>query len=53
MELRWRSTSRNLATARITADRTDLSMLTFAKGAYTVQVLDGDARQVALRVARV
>ena len=36
----------SLATGRITADRTDLPMLDFAHGAYTVQVTNGDARQV-------
>ena len=40
------ATGRNLATGRITADRTDLTMLDFARGAYTVQVINGDARQV-------
>ncbi|MBK8340917.1 MAG: hypothetical protein IPK99_13375 [Flavobacteriales bacterium] len=40
------ATGRTLATGRITADRTDLPMLDFARGAYTVQVLHGDARQV-------
>ena len=45
-----KATGRTLATGRITADRTDLPMLDFAHGAYTVQVLHGDARQVALRV---
>ncbi len=40
------ATGRHLATGRITADRTDLPMIAFARGAYTVQVLHGDARQV-------
>lgn len=40
------ATGRNLATGRIIADRADLPMLDFARGAYTVQVLHGDARQV-------
>ncbi|MBK9759227.1 MAG: T9SS type A sorting domain-containing protein [Flavobacteriales bacterium] len=40
------ATGRTLATGRITADRTDLPMIDFARGAYTVQVLHGDARQV-------
>ncbi|MBK7754779.1 MAG: hypothetical protein IPI41_19910 [Flavobacteriales bacterium] len=40
------ATGRTLATGRITADRTDLPMLDFAHGAYTVQVTNGDARQV-------
>jgi len=40
------ATGRTLATGRITADRTDLSMLAFAKGAYTVQVSNGAAQAV-------
>lgn len=40
------ATGRTLATGRITADRTDLPMTDFARGAYTVQVHNGDARQV-------
>lgn len=40
------ATGRTLATGRITADRTDLSMLAFAKGAYTVQVSNGEAQAV-------
>ncbi|MBK9195377.1 MAG: T9SS type A sorting domain-containing protein [Flavobacteriales bacterium] len=40
------ATGRIMATGRITADRTDLPMLDFAHGAYTVQVHNGDARQV-------
>jgi len=35
------ATGRMLATGRITADRTDLSMSAFAKGAYTVQLSQG------------
>ncbi|MEO8588988.1 MAG: GEVED domain-containing protein, partial [Flavobacteriales bacterium] len=37
---------RTLSTGRITSERTALPMLPFAHGAYTVQVLSGDARQV-------
>lgn len=40
------ATGRTLVTGRITADRTDLPMIAFAHGAYTVQVTNGDARQV-------
>ncbi len=40
------ATGRTLSTGRITTDRTDLPMLDFAHGAYTVQVTNGDARQV-------
>lgn len=40
------ATGRIMATGRITTDRTDLPMLDFAHGAYTVQVFDGDARAV-------
>ena len=40
------ATGRTLATGRITSDRTELPMASFARGAYTVQVHNGDARQV-------
>lgn len=40
------ATGRTLSTGRITSDRTDLPMTDFARGAYTVQVTNGDARQV-------
>ncbi|MBK7555693.1 MAG: T9SS type A sorting domain-containing protein [Flavobacteriales bacterium] len=40
------ATGRSMATGRISADRTDLPMHSFARGAYTVQVTNGDARQV-------
>ncbi len=40
------ATGRTLSTGRITADRTYLPMTDFARGAYTVQVTNGDARQV-------
>lgn len=40
------ATGRTLSTGRITADRTELPMTDFARGAYTVQVTNDDARQV-------
>lgn len=40
------ATGRTLSTGRITSDRTYLPMTDFARGAYTVQVTNGDARQV-------
>ena len=40
------ATGRTLSTGRITSDRTDLSMLAFAKGAYAVQVSNGEAQAV-------
>ncbi len=40
------ATGRTLSTGRITGDRTYLPMTDFARGAYTVQVTNGDARQV-------
>lgn len=40
------ATGRTLGSGLITADRTDLSMLAFAKGTYTVQVSNGTAQVV-------